>query len=1130
LRRIWSFLLMAVMAATAYPLWTGGEVAPLSFNVPDGLTAHSPISIIGDDSLISTVNDESWEGDGSFENPFLISDLFIDGNGTSDCIQLKDTTYHILIDNCVLVDASGYSGLNLYNVTNVHINSTEVKYCHDGIHVGDSGKISIEGIIVDDSSDRGISLSNCIGVFISGSGIYGRYCAIDLFRTSYLEIENCLLSSGDTALHAEECTSFWASNNSYIGASGTGMILDRCDAEFISENFTGFDIGLDARNSVRLRIENSTFSSMDEVGVIISGYNGTPIVSDCRFRNMETGLLLNHTSRTSIRNCSFQNCSDEGVHVDHSNNINVKDSTFIGNGKGAGFDEALRCEISSNLFIDNEKEGVRIRGSTALLVFHNAFIRNNGAGDTLNSEIRQAFSYSEDVMWYDDQLKEGNYWSDMTYPDENHDGVVDRTYGIGGSLNRDKFPLVFSPVALCPPPRNLIAIGGRDSISLSWSPPAGMDTDELLGYLLLRGKQPDRLEKIGELYPRLTHFNDTGVESGILYFYRMRALSLNGAGAPSNIMSAMSDDTPPVVSFVNCEEDQVFGTDNVSFEWDLTEEESALARISVFLDGEELPGMDTTSRSVCLHDLEEGTHLLKVTVMNDRFLTGSADIMFHVDLEPPVIGFDHDGTIYVRSRRIEVSWWGMDNVTSVTGYLVRVDGGEWEVNGRAVGVSLTLEEGDHYLEVMAVDEMGHSSVMKKRIVVDMVSPVVNVKDPEPGIHLNRDNLTLSLELYDMRSGIGAMSYSLDNSGQVAVEPDNVITLRNLSEGLHNILVWVEDRAGNLASCDFSFTIDMTPPRILSWSPMGSDASSSSVVYIIFSEEVDEDSLYLNMGIRGFMKFSGDSCIFSPDAYLIPGRWYNITVMVYDLAGNGPVMENHSFRVTDKGVITGKILDEMGIPIGGAMVFEDEMSPAVTNAYGNFTLKIEMGRRTIHITAHGFEQRTIEVNVKPEEITDLGEISLREKREASGSSDMGLMFLLFPFLVIIMMVILISLIVIRKRRNAERSDFFIEDETPRGEPPPDDGNGFEEFWIDTGEDIIDDYYKVLSVPRNATYQEIKKAYRKMAAHHHPDRFALKDDMSSEEMEMMMAQINEAKEVLLNPLRRMYYDAWLHDREM
>jgi len=38
------------------------------------------------------------------------------------------------------------------------------------------------------------------------------------------------------------------------------------------------------------------------------------------------------------------------------------------------------------------------------------------------------------------------------------------------------------------------------------------------------------------------------------------------------------------------------------------------------------------------------------------------------------------------------------------------------------------------------------------------------------------------------------------------------------------------------------------------------------------------------------------------------------------------------------------------------------------------------------------------------------------------------------------------------------------------------------------------------------------------------------MSSEEMEMMMAQINEAKEVLLNPLRRMYYDAWLHDREM
>jgi len=65
----------------------------------------------------------------------------------------------------------------------------------------------------------------------------------------------------------------------------------------------------------------------------------------------------------------------------------------------------------------------------------------------------------------------------------------------------------------------------------------------------------------------------------------------------------------------------------------------------------------------------------------------------------------------------------------------------------------------------------------------------------------------------------------------------------------------------------------------------------------------------------------------------------------------------------------------------------------------------------------------------------------------------------------------------------------------------------------------DYYEILGVKKTATEEEIKNAYRKLARKHHPDLNPTDKDANKK-----FQQLNEANEVLSDPIKRKKYDQY------
>ena len=68
----------------------------------------------------------------------------------------------------------------------------------------------------------------------------------------------------------------------------------------------------------------------------------------------------------------------------------------------------------------------------------------------------------------------------------------------------------------------------------------------------------------------------------------------------------------------------------------------------------------------------------------------------------------------------------------------------------------------------------------------------------------------------------------------------------------------------------------------------------------------------------------------------------------------------------------------------------------------------------------------------------------------------------------------------------------------------------------------DYYAILEVSSSATNAEIKKSYRRLARLHHPD-------LNQDALDTHIKRLNEAYEVLRDPVKRAMYDTQRREKK-
>ncbi len=361
----------------------------------------------------------------------------------------------------VEINSSQTFGVQAQFIDRLALNGVTIKgSVLSGIYVTNSTEISATNLYVTKANNTGILIDYSDGIDLRDStaennqhyGILARGSKNVHFANlmSTGNGQNGTIFSGIGATQGENVLikGSVASGNKYAGilVEGKNITLSGnivSANEFHGMTGSGIDGMLVKDNQIRDNLQHGAFFVIADnnefinntvtgnlgYGIHISGGENLTLSTNIVRNSGDLGIFVYGIAFVDLTNNIVENAGTKGISIKLSTNVTATYNTAVNSiEEGMIIETSSNTTISQNNLIGNKKGGISIIGIPAnITLTSNNFIENGGAQGTDNST---------GMMW------EGNYWSDLTEPDTDGDGIVDIPYTISGTANTtDSQPL-----------------------------------------------------------------------------------------------------------------------------------------------------------------------------------------------------------------------------------------------------------------------------------------------------------------------------------------------------------------------------------------------------------------------------------------------------------------------------------------------------------------------------------------------------------------------------------------------------------------------------------------------------------------------------------------------------------------